>query len=742
MTFIHPLLLGGLLLVGIPVLLHLIMRQKPKILPFPAFRFLVQRARANQRQLQLRHLLLLALRMLLIALLCLALARPKLFNERLNLASGQPVAIALVFDTSASMEYADSTNKNRLETAKERARELLDDLPEGSRVAVFDSAEPVSGEWLPSLGLVKERIDALQIRYANGPVTDVLAPAYRLLATLDEEEHAGEPMPRFLHAFSDRADSCWDAKSLPQLKELRDRMTAPPVHAVFVDVGVEQPTNLAIAEVELPRQIVPAHDRVVLKVKTQATGRDYDTEILCRIDDKPAERRPIKPRAGQTEEVGPFEVRDLPPGLHRAEISLAAADHLPFSAVRFATFEVRGPRSVLTITDRPGNDPSGGDAYIWRLALERGGSFHCDVKSTQEAAKLSPKELARKYRAVCLLSVARPDSELWNQLLNYVENGGGLAIVPGGAELKKAFYDDQNENAAVNRLMPGRFVGIVDAPDGAAWKISKYTHPIMAPFREWEMAGSVDFIKLPPKAWRYWEVEPRRDEDVIVSYGGEKPRPALLERGFADRKQTRGRVLLFTTPMDGRPLSEKSERMWNNYLETSFFFVLANQTVGYLAGDADAGTFNYLTGQTATVPLPPEPRFPMYQLQGPGLPGSALAIPRSAKQSELRINQATMPGQYTLLGGDGKWTAGFSMNVPPAECNLTKVPAEQIEALFGAGALLPLGPKASLKDALQNRWSQPVELFPWLMILLLLALAVENLLANRFYKRETGETKA
>jgi hypothetical protein len=29
-----------------------------------------------------------------------------------------------------------------------------------------------------------------------------------------------------------------------------------------------------------------------------------------------------------------------------------------------------------------------------------------------------------------------------------------------------------------------------------------------------------------------------------------------------------------------------------------------------------------------------------------------------------------------------------------------------------------------------------VELFPWLMILLLIALAVENLLANRFYRRE------
>ena len=105
MTFVHPLLLGGLALVGIPILVHLIMRQKPKQLPFPAFRFLLQRHRTNQRKLQLRHLLLLALRMLLLAAICLALARPKVFSDRLNLSSDRPAAVAMVFDTSYSMEY-------------------------------------------------------------------------------------------------------------------------------------------------------------------------------------------------------------------------------------------------------------------------------------------------------------------------------------------------------------------------------------------------------------------------------------------------------------------------------------------------------------------------------------------------------------------------------------------------------------------------------------------------------------
>src|SRR4051812_16147995 len=62
MDFSHRYLLFGLLLAGVPVLLHLLMKQKPKRLPFPAFRFLKQRYRTNQRKLNLQNLLLLLLR--------------------------------------------------------------------------------------------------------------------------------------------------------------------------------------------------------------------------------------------------------------------------------------------------------------------------------------------------------------------------------------------------------------------------------------------------------------------------------------------------------------------------------------------------------------------------------------------------------------------------------------------------------------------------------------------------------
>src|SRR5687768_16686327 len=76
MAFVNLSLLAGSALVAIPIVLHLIMRQRPKQLIFPALRFIQQRRIANQRRLKLRHWLLLALRCGAIGLFALALARP------------------------------------------------------------------------------------------------------------------------------------------------------------------------------------------------------------------------------------------------------------------------------------------------------------------------------------------------------------------------------------------------------------------------------------------------------------------------------------------------------------------------------------------------------------------------------------------------------------------------------------------------------------------------------------------
>src|ERR1043165_4738356 len=213
MSFVYPLLLGGLLLAGLPVLLHFLLRKKPTTLVFPAFRFLVQKQRSNTRNLRLRHLLLLLLRMTVIVLICLALARPRLFHEALGLSREKPVAMVLIFDTSPSMGYQIG-GMSRLDLAKRRCLELLDQLPEDGRILVLDTADPaqyVREDWLKSVDKARQKVATLSVRPQSTPVTKAIDEAWRRFADLQiAEDTEAWDLPRFVCIFSARPRPRWE----------------------------------------------------------------------------------------------------------------------------------------------------------------------------------------------------------------------------------------------------------------------------------------------------------------------------------------------------------------------------------------------------------------------------------------------------------------------------------------------------------------------------------------------------
>ena len=105
------------------------------------------------------------------------------------------------------------------------------------------------------------------------------------------------------------------------------------------------------------------------------------------------------------------------------------------------------------------------------------------------------------------------------------------------------------------------------------------------------------------------------------------------------------------------------------------------------------------------------------------------------------VHQAEAPGNYLLLEGEGehKPVAAFSVNVPSEESDLTRVPPREIESLFGPDAVVPVDRKANIRAVLMDHWTEPLELFPLFMVILLVVLAIENLLANKFYRREKDQ---
>ena len=77
MTLLNGLILGlGGILLAIPIILHFLMQPKPKLMTFPALKFIQKKQIKNRRQMRVRHIVLLLLRCLLILAIAAALAGP------------------------------------------------------------------------------------------------------------------------------------------------------------------------------------------------------------------------------------------------------------------------------------------------------------------------------------------------------------------------------------------------------------------------------------------------------------------------------------------------------------------------------------------------------------------------------------------------------------------------------------------------------------------------------------------
>jgi hypothetical protein len=723
----HPILFVGIALAGLPILLHLLLKREPKRLPFPALRFLKQRQKTNQRKLRLRHFLLLLMRVLLIALFALTLYQPTLDSTGGWMSGEQPVAAVFVMDTSPSMGLR-VADKTRFDDARKRALDLLDDLPPGSKVAVVDTADPTAAGWEPTAGDARRRIEGLTQRGGGQPVTAGLAAAYQLLRSADAEADAADagPSPRLVAIFSDRTAACWDAARGDDLAKLRDAVPPPAVAHLFADVGADGPADVAVTAADFRPQAVPRNQPAVLAVSVRATGADVATAVVrCRLDGTgtPERKEVTNLRAGTPQPVT-FTFRDLKPGFHQAEVSLETDDGLLSDNVRYATARVGEARKVLTVSD----DPS--DADFWKLSLDAKGEFACDVATPAAAGDFAGYEL------VCLLGVADPGrplpggKTLWARLSEYLGRGGRVLVVPGPNPVA-ASYDP------ANGLLPGKLAQTIVAPAGVAWDIDDRAlrHPLIAPFRGWKQLN-VDFVKNPRRAYKYWAVE-APPEHVVVSYSDDpepaKRRPAVLERTFPSG----GKVVMLTVPMNPQDQADR----WHNYwdlAESSWGVVFPNLLATYLAGSTSDANFQFSTGQPVSIrlPKPAEGKPLKLVFEGPGVSGPDATPSVGDGQAEYRLppDRALTAGNYVLRTEDKTWAEAFSLNPPADEFELDKVPTGAIEAVCGPNSVVPAGKELAFRDALDLKFNQPLDLFPWLLVGVLLLFAVEGAASNRFYR--------
>ena len=114
MSFLNPLYFWGALAAAVPVLLHLIRRERARRIEFPTLMYLRKVSKRTIRYQKLRHLLLLLLRVLAFLFLALAFTRPFREMPQVSAAGGKvTTAHIILLDNSLSMSYGDRWERDK-----------------------------------------------------------------------------------------------------------------------------------------------------------------------------------------------------------------------------------------------------------------------------------------------------------------------------------------------------------------------------------------------------------------------------------------------------------------------------------------------------------------------------------------------------------------------------------------------------------------------------------------------------
>jgi hypothetical protein len=756
------------------------MRRRPRHEVFPALRFVKQLQQTNQQRLRLKNWLLLLLRCAIVVALAAAVARPTVASEDLaswlmlgglglvsilaavaaiigwqnrqgrwlsgglalaavvlGLAAivtfarlrGQggssllarreaPVAAALLFDTSPRMglQYE---NQSRLDAAQEMGRWLLTQLPEDSEVAIVDNGTS-SAVFSIDLSAAEKAIQAIPINAITQPLSRPLAAAWQLL-------DASEKQTKEIYLLTDLTRQSWTGSPAANLADkLHDD---DGVRVYVLDVGVENPQNLAVGTPRLSGELLARGAPLRIEAELLNTGheRTVTAELVL---EKPDPRLPIlvdgKPvlpelqlRNEQTVELArdssiwiAFSLPSLAPGSHHGQIRLRGTDGLEIDDTRYFTVRatdhwpvlVSGPPDAAALFLTPALAPSTGQA-----------DFLCVSVGFDELKRAKLTD----YSAIALLDPPPLVDGVWNRLAEYVDRGGGLAVFLGrNAQPVQTF-----NNVGAQKLLPGRLVRQWRAGSrGLSLRLTAASHQLLAPFRP--LADSIPWDDFP--IFRHWVFDQVDDANVVLRFSSGQP--AIVERRVG-----LGRVLVMTTPISD-PLNVRGRPVWNR-LPTGIdpwpVFMLVDTMFRYLVQQGES-RLNYEVGQPVSLTVRDGGGTSRYQLFVP----TGIWQDVTAAKNRIALQFADVPGTYRLRSEVGS-DQGFSMNLPTDATRLERIDAEDLDRWFGKdGYRLARSREEVNRDVGEARIGH--EMYPWLMVLLVLLLALEHVLANRFYSRRSS----
>lgn len=694
--FTNAFLLAALAGLGIPVVIHLLLKRKTQRLRFSTIRFFARQEEQASSRRKLRNLLLLALRLLILALIVLAFARPYLPIGAASAGERQRRQVVLVLDRSLSLQATDSGG-SRWARALQGTREFLSRLHPEDRVALVTCASPatvVSGFAPPSV--IQQQVASQTPGHGAADLADGLREAERLIGL-------GDPK---------RLSSILVVGDL-QRSGLGNLGTAPlPVgrEVQVLPVGDLVAPNAAVIELNLDPGGEAAPHAVVANFGDEELPA-LRTEL--RVDGKPVLSRAIALKAGAATNLD-LALPVLKPGWHDVEFRIFPGDSLAADDARFQTVLIPEPVRVLLVEGRPrarsfeeqtffvaaALDPAFGttNAGVSRFGLQKTGPDGLAVALAAGSGTARPS-------AVVLPAVKSVSGDARRALLEYVKAGGGLMLFVGDALSPNVF------NADFSGLAPVALKTAETVGEESAWHLGDRdpASPLFAAFRE-PNSGN---LSLPRFVGRFTVAT---TDKGAVSARFEDGVPLVVAGAVGQ-----GRVLLVNTSAD---------TTWSDWPKHKTFVPWMHHAVQYLAGRSDAAALRagsvFAAGSAIELELGSSPAFTNrpFRLDGPG--GQTMAV---GSDSVGRIDvKASAPGVWSLKDGRGVELRRFSVHGAASESDLMAVRPDELQQQLVREAK---SDAAGLAGALFGADQGRREFWRLLLMGALVLLLVETLFSNR-----------
>src|SRR3954447_290283 len=269
MSFLTPLFLLGLAGLAVPVIIHLIQRERKNVVQFPSLMFLQRIPYQSVRRRRVRNWPLLLLRLAALALIVAAFARPFLRRQALAVsAAGGAREVVVMVDRSDSMAYGD-----RWARATAAARKAIAGIGPSDRASLvfFASGADVALRSASDHG----RLEAAVLTTKPGAAATRYAPALKLAGSIVSESSLPR---REVILISDFQRSGWQGAEGVRLP---DGVVLTPR-----PITDDRTSNLSVTPVSLQRSTFSQQDRVTVTggVTNHSSSAASNVELSLEID--------------------------------------------------------------------------------------------------------------------------------------------------------------------------------------------------------------------------------------------------------------------------------------------------------------------------------------------------------------------------------------------------------------------------------------------------------------------------